>query len=628
MWKLDDKNIVLQLNDGSDYYPLAEDIFSAIKDKKFTINNFSYESPIKIEGLRFSKIGLPVQVHLNLNEQGININIYAIKNDKLYSMDVKNKHYLGYVLVDMTWYYTLNSYKIIEDILVDLGANPGESISYFQYMNFIRDNRLEGLNIVNNVLHTTDEIKHNLNDDRISMIGLQGTLFHYQKIGCQWLYFMTKNKCGSILGDEMGLGKTLQIISLLGMLKEHGKRHFLVIAPVSLLANWKREIEKFYPSLNTLVHHGSRRTGYYKELLNFDIVIMSYSNVSTDMSMLDMIKWDVVVLDEAQNIKTPDTTRTLAVKKLKKDVGIAVSGTPFENHITDVWSIVDFVMPGYMGNLKNFQKTYEDSVESARTLEQLLSPIMIRRCVSEVAKDLPQRVDIPQPIIMRDDEAVLYEEERKNVCKNIAITAIQKLRMYCTHPSVYDESLSSVDPIKISNKYARLCEIIEEVISNGEKVLVFTSFNKMIDIMVNDIKTRFGVYVRYINGPTKIDDRQKIIDDFSDIKGSAVLVLNPKAAGTGLNITSANHVIHYNLEWNPAVEDQASARAYRRGQKNTVFIYRLYYVNTVEEIMNERIQNKRDIFKSVIVGNNGESEDQKDLLRSLNISPFGGVPYE
>ena len=322
--------------------------------------------------------------------------------------------------------------------------------------------------------------------------------------------------------------------------------------------------------------------------------------------------------------------RTRNIKLLHRDVSVAVTGTPFENHMTDVWSIVDFVLPGFLGNLSQFEKTFSDSTDSARRLEKFISPIMIRRRVSQVAKDLPERIDIPTPIRMTEEEAKFYDSERKNESEKLDalndfnIFTIQKLRQYCTHPLVYNPEIKEKDPISISTKYQRLCEILEEIFDAQEKAIVFTSFTEMSNIIVRDIAKRFSVFVKAINGSVEVNKRQEIIDEFSAVNGKALLVLNPKAAGAGLNITAANHVIHYNLEWNPAIEDQASARAYRRGQDKTVFVHRLYYTGTVEEIINEKIQKKRDISDTAIIGNSG-SISRDELIRILGISPYNNL---
>jgi SNF2 family DNA or RNA helicase len=341
-----------------------------------------------------------------------------------------------------------------------------------------------------------------------------------------------------------------------------------------------------------------------------------------------MIKWDMVAVDEAQNIKNPHAERTKSVKRIPCHAAIAITGTPFENHMTDIWSLMDFVASGFMGTLAEFNRDYPDSIESADRIEPILSAFMIRRRVSEVAQDLPERVDIPQVITMSEIESLKYEEERKQILENIgdqtaSLALLQKLRMYCTHPFLLENRAYS-DPLQFSTKYERLCSILEEVISLNEKVIMFTSYNEMFNILLTDIPDRFSIPVFMINGSTPVEERQPTIDRFSEHGNSALLVLNPRAAGTGLNISAANHVIHYNLEWNPALEDQASARAYRRGQEKVVFVHRLYYADTVEQVINERIEYKRLLSEKAVVGSTGSHEGMDDILAALKMSPLGG----
>ena len=203
----------------------------------------------------------------------------------------------------------------------------------------------------------------------------------------------------------------------------------------------------------------------------------------------------------------------------------------------------------------------------------------------------------------------------------LTLGMLQQLRIYCTHPYAISGSNEFCDPTEVSIKYQRFCEIVEEIVSREEKIIVFTSYKNMFEIFKKDIPNRFGIQLWTINGETPVAERQQIVDRFNNLSGSAMLILNPRAAGTGLNITGANHVIHYNLEWNPALEDQSSARAYRRGQKKTVFIYRLYYTDTVEQVVNERIERKRDIASSAVIGNDGQSQDRADILRALELIP-------
>lgn len=624
-----DNGIIVFSGDNTNYIPKASEIFEANETGLFMLNGQSYVAPKNELDIRFSRFGVVIKTRLVYENNLINLKLFAIKQNAEYEVLNKNGTFLDYIIIGNVWHYLDGNFNAIVEVLEKLKIDLSDGVSYTEYMSLTREFHACGIEYEDEIITVTENIKEN--NQTFTVEGLRANLFPYQERGCNWLAFMQDNQCGCILGDEMGLGKTLQIIALFAKVKQKDKKAiFLVVAPISLLENWRREIEKFYPSLKVLVHHGSHRTGSYYDLLNYDVVVMSYSNVQTDLSMLEMITWDILVLDEAQNIKNPYAMRTKNVKLLKKDMAIAVTGTPFENHMTDIWSLVDFVLPGYLGKLSQYESVYKDDLDSAARIEQLITPIMIRRRVKNVAKDLPERVDIPQPILMTEDEANLYEAKRKDVAHSnplntLTIDTIQGLRMFCTHPLVYDDSIKNKDPIQTSNKYFRLCDILSEVIANGEKAIVFTSFNKMIELLGADIEKRFGVKTWFINGSVSPNDRQRIVDDYSNHDGSAVLILNPRAAGTGLNITAANHVIHYNLEWNPAVEDQASARAYRRGQTKTVFVHRLFYSNTVEEIINDRIQRKREMSDLAIVGNVGSMDDRADLLKALSLSPIGGV---
>ena len=617
-WFLEN-NIIVRRSDNECYYLTASDLFGN-PSRNYLVQPLD----CSMLSLRTSKIGIQVQLSFEFENDKIHIILSAIKANQKYIVPFINGNFIDYTIINGAIHFLTGSYNLI-NFIVKSASLESNVVDLPTFMNFKREC------IKNNISFDddTDSIFESKKEETKDFTpnGLVANLFSYQTTGCNWMSFMAHNGCGCILGDEMGLGKTLQIIALFGHIKEwQNNSKFLVICPVSLLVNWKREINKFYPSLKVNIHHGSNRTGDYHDIIDFDVNIVSYSNAQTDLGMLNMIHWSLVVIDEAQSIKNPKSNRAKNIKLLNRDLSIAVTGTPFENHMTDIWSIVDFVFPNYLGDLASFNYNFPDSIESAVCIEKLISPIMIRRRVKDVAKDLPPRIDIPQPIIMTKEEAKFYEAERikdgdLSELKSVRIDKIQKLRMYCTHPLVYDKSLGNVDPCTISNKYSRLCEILEEIFEKGEKAIVFTSFNEMINIITKDVKNRYGVYTNYINGSINAPTRQSIIDEFSDLNGSGILVLNPKAAGAGLNITTANHVIHYNLEWNPAIEDQASARAYRRGQEKTVFVHRLFYANTLEDYVNNKIQSKRDISDTAIVGNIGDSMTTEDLIRALTLTP-------
>ncbi len=474
-----------------------------------------------------------------------------------------------------------------------------------------------------------DDLRYDLNqieDTQVSTIepsGFQGHLYDYQSIGVKWLISILSEDMGCILADEMGLGKTIQVIALLLIEKLSGRFPSIVIAPATLLENWRREIIKFCPTLKITVHRGQDRTGFPSKLTKNDIVITSYETAVRDMSMLKMIKWNIVILDEAQAIKNPDALRSTFIKNIPRRIGLAVTGTPLENRLRDLWSIMDFTCPGLLGSRTQFEDNFIDSVSDAASLEPVVSPLILRRLVSEVADDLPERIDIPQPVELSEETTWEYEYIRKQIIDeygtSATLVALVKLRMFCTHPFLITGQ--SGDPAIRSSKYRRLLEIFEEIYLSEHKAILFTSFTGMADIILEDMHHRYDIYCNKIDGRTPVEYRQEIVDQFQRIPKPALLVLNPRAAGTGLNITAANHVIHYNLEWNPAIEDQATARAYRRGQKKPVTVHRLYHPNTVEEIINERIDRKRRIAQTAIVGTEGVNAEAADIAKALQISP-------
>lgn len=459
---------------------------------------------------------------------------------------------------------------------------------------------------------------------------LEATLYPYQQTGFEWLSRIADEGLGCILGDEMGLGKTVQVIALL--LREAKLRQMpsLVIATATLLENWRRELARFAPSLSVNIHRGQGRTGFPKTLRTFDVVVTSYETAMRDVSILEMIEWNVIALDEAQAIKTPDAQRTVTIKTLPRRISVAVSGTPVENRLRDLWSLMDFANPGFLGTLREFETHYADNIADAVSLEPLVTPLILRRRIADVAGDLPQRIDIPQAVELSEESAMRYDALRAQIAAEYGVAAtlvaLTKLRMYCTHPFLIDGGES--DPLPHSTKYARLLEILDEVFANGEKVLIFTSYTEMADILVADIRSRYAVPCDVIDGRTPVIDRQPTVDRFGQVMTAAALVLNPKAAGTGLNITAANHVIHYNLEWNPATEDQATGRAYRRGQTRPVTVHRLFHPGTVEEVIDQRTQRKRAVAAEAVIGTEGQQEDLGDIMRAMQLSPVLGRPID
>lgn len=622
-WIIDKHHIAIDAGDGI-YHPSAEEIYSFFGDDDENAENSSPLS--EMEDLHFSRVGSPIKCELfSGGNDSIVLSLYALRKNHKWPVDMIDGHIVDHCVSDREWFYINGDISTLQGLFANASIKECGEISIGQYIDLMKQEYFsEHKEIENNVRAESISIAKYSEGEPPKEIN--ASLYEYQRVGYLWMKYMLEASRGCILGDEMGLGKTLQVITLFQDLKLNKNTPLLVVAPVSLLENWKRECEKFAPCLNVYIHHGSKRTGRYQELLKHDVVVISYNTAVSDLSMLKMIDWNCVVLDEAQNIKNPYSERAKSVKAIQRKRSIAVTGTPFENHITDIWSLVDFAVPGLLGTLGTFQQNVSDDVLGAEKIEPILSPIMIRRMVADVANDLPEKIIITQPIEMSEEERYKYEQFRQEARlsaengKAVSLAIIQKLRMFCTHSSLCEDKLSG-DPIHNSIKYQRLCEIVEEIVSRNEKVIVFTSYKKMFDVFLKDVPNRFGIKTGHINGETPVGERQQIVDDFNNYTGSSMLVLNPRAAGTGLNITGANHVIHYNLEWNPSLEDQSSARAYRRGQNKTVFIYRLYYVDTVEQVVNERIERKREISTTAVVGNDGAGNDRNDILRALELAP-------
>lgn len=615
---------VLCLNTGGEFIvPSAEQIYRAVFDGKPSELISAKDVGILAAKLEFSKYPCDLKIVLqSRNESPLHLEIIASDNAGN-STPVPSSSTLDHLVISGTWYpFTPGMTEEIFNTLKKSGiAQPGR-ITLGQYLSLLKNSADEIINRTE-----TDKLLFSDSSSDETPAGINATLYPYQVSGWQWLRFMRREKIGGILADEMGLGKTLQIISLLSSGPRNEVFPSLIVSPTTLLENWRREIVKFAPGITPVIHQGPHRTGFPSEIKKYDVIITSYDTAVRDSSLFNQINWQIVVCDEAQAIKNPSTKRTQSIKRIPKETGFAVTGTPIENKLTDLWSIMDFSVPGFLGSQQAFESQFEASPTGPAELETIVSPLILRRKVADVAKDLPPKIIIPQIIELSDEEVNQYEQIRQQTIKefssNASLVVLTRLRMFCTHPFLISKT-ANADPSQFSNKYSRLVEIVEEIFANSAKVLVFTSYNLMNDMIVTDLGKRFGIYANSIDGRTEATERQNIVDEFSAIKGAAVLVLNPIAAGAGLNITAANHVIHYNLEWNPAKEDQASARAHRRGQDRPVTIHRLFYANTVEEAINDRLERKRELAGTAIVGTQGEENDYPDILNAIQKSPKDG----
>jgi SNF2 family DNA or RNA helicase len=465
-------------------------------------------------------------------------------------------------------------------------------------------------------------------------------LYDYQKEGLKWLQYCSLNKIGGILGDDMGLGKTAQIIALVSWIIERKIfKNILIVVPSTLLENWKREFMFFAPSLKPYLHHGALRSGSIELLTNESIVITSYSMIINDEYLFNKIKWGAIILDEASLIKNPNSERKISLSGIDADIKIAMTGTPVENSLIDLWSITDFVLPGYLGTIESFTAKYikrniEQTINESDliSLRNDVSFIMLRRKKEDVLDSLPDKIDIHQALKMNENENSLYNTERESILSKIGtensanvLTLIQNLRQYTTHPLLLtSDSLCKTDFTTLkqtSSKFSRTIEIIDEIKAREEKVIIFTEYLQMIDAFKRVLQEQYSLEVFTIDGRVDISERQNRIDQFSANGGFGIMVLNPKTAGMGLNITAANHVIHYTRQWNPALEEQASARSYRNKQSRNVNVYYLYYVNTIEELIDARLRAKSALSGEVITETDNEIPFD-EYINSLSISPI------
>ena len=439
---------------------------------------------------------------------------------------------------------------------------------------------------------------------------LHGQLRPYQQTGLKWLWTNVSKGFGACMADDMGLGKTIQVISLILKMKEEGKltKPVLVICPTTLMGNWTKEIQMFAPTLDATVYHGAER----QLDLKHDIILTTYAIMRIDVEELKKHEWGMIIVDEAQNIKNPDTAQTLAVKMLKSDIKIAMTGTPVENRLTELWSIFDFINHGYLGTLREFQKSYAIPIERfkensrAAKLKMSVSPFVLRRLKTDkhVITDLPEKMVINDYCYLSKPQAVLYEKTLNEMMEKISgfsginrrgniFKLITALKQICNHP--YQFLKGGEMNREQSGKMDKCISTVQSILDNGEKTLIFTQYKEMGDILCRIIADECNTDPLFFHGSLTVSQREDLINRFQNNDESKIMILSLKAGGTGLNLTSATNVIHYDLWWNPAVEDQATDRTYRIGQDKNVMVHRLITLGTFEEKIDEMLKSKKEL---------------------------------
>ncbi len=468
-----------------------------------------------------------------------------------------------------------------------------------------------------------------------------GTLRPYQLRGYSWLAFLRQWGLGACLADDMGLGKTPMALALIERdWQANGQRPVLLICPMSVVGNWQKEAARFTPDLPVMIHHGLGRTkgaAFKKQAEQNAIVLSSYALLHRDQKLFDEVKWAGVILDEAQNIKNAETKQAQAARALKSDYRVALTGTPVENNVGDLWSLMEFLNPGFLGKNAEFKRNFFLPIQAQRDadatakLKRLTAPFILRRLKTDktIISDLPDKLEMKVYCNLTKEQASLYAAVVKDMSsaleksegiqrKGLVLATLTKLKQVCNHPAQFLGDNSAI-PGR-SGKLARLTEMLEEALSAGDRALVFTQFAEMGTIVRKHLQDTFGQEVLFLHGAVPKKKRDQMVERFqqADGTGARVFLLSLKAGGTGLNLTAANHVFHFDRWWNPAVENQATDRAFRIGQQRNVQVHKFLCAGTLEEKIDEMIERKQQLASSIVgTGEGWLTELSNEALQEL-----------
>lgn len=566
---------------------------------------------------------------MKLNIKGLDSNEYREifssykNNNRLYRM--KNGAYLdlkdkdieqAFKLIDI-----LNIYNDFENIYNDFDNMkiPNNKAIYLEKLIEEEDlSFVNGSKYVSNVVKKFDKVKsknYEIPKD------LNATLRDYQVSGFEFFKTLSDYQFGGILADEMGLGKTIQTIAFLLSNKD---KKSIVITPTALIYNWKNELEKFAPTLKVGLLHAakSEREKILDNIDNYDVILTTYTTYKNDIDKYKNINFDYCIIDEAQNIKNPDAIITKAIKNVNAKVKFALTGTPIENNLMELWSIFDFIMPGYLYNKSKFKSIFVNNDKNIIELKNLIKPFILRRTKKEVITELPDKIEQKIIIDLEKEHKRAYKgyvnlitrKIKENNQDNITVFSyLTKLRQLCLSPELMVKNYQGKN-----SKLDVLINIIND--SSDEKILVFSQFTKVLEVIGKRLNEE-NISYSYLDGKTSAKDRVKLVEEFNT-NNNKVFLISLKAGGTGLNLTSANIVVHFDPWWNPAVEDQASDRAHRIGQKNVVNVIKLIAKDTAEERVINLQETKKELIEDVINGNLDNSSTLKNLSKDDIIDLF------
>ncbi len=490
-----------------------------------------------------------------------------------------------------------------------------------------------------NIKHPEGKLKNEAKWKKVLKHELRGELRPYQWSGVKWLRLLSELNIGACLADDMGLGKTIQILSLFLLLKEQklgggSAGPFLLIVPASLLGNWKNEADQFSPNLRMWIAHPSAASvgltakealnPTKKQLKDIDVILVTYGS-ARKLEWLKDRKWSTIVLDEAQAIKNPSSQQTKVIKSLKSNHRIVLTGTPIENHLSDLWSLFDFICPGLLGSYKQFQKFVKPPKASKKSSEEeiskkiysslrkLVQPYILRRLKSDktIISDLPDKTELQVYCSLTKKQAAIYQDSVSSLTealenaegiqrRGLVLAYLMRFKQICNHPSQWLRN-GAYDPVD-SGKFQRLRELAETILEKQEKLLVFTQFKELTGVLSQFLEDIFGEQGIVLHGQTAIKKRRELVAQFQAEGGPPFFVLSLKAGGTGLNLTAASHVIHFDRWWNPAVENQATDRAYRIGQKKNVLVHKFVCQGTIEEKIDKLIESKQSMSEEILGG--------------------------
>ncbi|OPZ88867.1 MAG: ATP-dependent helicase HepA [Firmicutes bacterium ADurb.Bin419] len=549
---------------------------------------------------------------------------YRLKNGTILKLDSDELINVSKLINDLS----LDTRKFKDGVL-DLPANRALFVD-----NFINERNMNDFHKSDRFKELVDDIAQPKELDLKLDDDLDTVLRGYQKFGFKWLKTLSRYGFGGILADDMGLGKTLQVLAFIKDERKADKKPCLVVAPTSLIYNWKAEVEKFVPDLKVEVVHGSKveRNLLLRYVEDKDIIVTSYGSLKRDIEHYREMNFSYIFVDEAQHIKNPNTLNANSVKSLNAKGYFAMTGTPIENSLTELWSIFDFVMPGYLMSHNSFVTKFEKPIvqnndkEALNTLSRFIKPFVLRRLKGEVLKELPEKIESKVVTDMSQEQKKLYAAYLKQAQSEVAaeirekgierskikiLALLTRLRQICCHPAMFVENYKGG-----SGKLDTLLEIIGDSIDSGHRLLLFSQFTSMHDIIGKALK-ELGKNYFYIDGATKAKDRMDMVNRFNDGENDLFLI-SLKAGGTGLNLTGADMVIHYDPWWNPAVEDQATDRAYRIGQTKAVQVFKIITKGTIEEKIYELQEKKRGLINNVIrPGENLLTKLKEEEIREL-----------